>query len=563
MSADTSKSPVNWYRRNEYERAVSNSALWAAAGDALGWMTELTSGTSGVKNRIGSTLATEPVDWKRRIGGRLGVTVNFPGGSYSDDTQLRLCVSRSIRGNGLFDVEAFAKIEVTAWQGYALGAGLGSKAAASNLSKRGVNWFSNFFVSGQQKYTSGGGNGAAMRIQPHVWSSRGSLDKTIQNVLRDSIVTHGHPHGFCGAVFHALCLWFTLSNKKIPPLKAASQFVAYMDRIPQLVANDYELETFWRSNWEKQSEQGFSESIRKFQSDAQLDISIVEEAFKESKRPDYHDLLKRLNCLNDTYRGSGFKTALAAFVLAQLYSAEKIEDALIASANELESDTDTIATMAGALLGAISDVAPRWKLQDKEYIESEARRMCKIALNEPAKSFSYPDVSIWNPPGNQSDAVVNFDDQLALAGVGELEPISEEYKNGTSIWQWFKLPFGQTILAKRRAKIKVTVTEKQMPTESITSSTDVAQTSQQEQNRFDFAPQRGDQTIVKGNTPSHDGKKQKFSSIDSAADKIIAANYDDELIGKMINQCIDTTGNIEAVVALTAVIARARLAKSR
>ncbi|WP_205422065.1 ADP-ribosylglycohydrolase family protein [Alteromonas sp. BL110] len=563
MSADTSKSPVNWYRRNEYERAVSNSALWAAAGDALGWMTELTSGTSGVKNRIGSTFATEPVDWKRRIGGRLGVTVNFPGGSYSDDTQLRLCVSRSIRGSGLFDVEAFAKIEVTAWQGYALGAGLGSKAAASNLSKRGVNWFSNFFVSGQQKYTSGGGNGAAMRIQPHVWSSRGSLDKTIQNVLRDSIVTHGHPHGFCGAVFHALCLWFTLSNKKIPPLKAASQFVAYMDRIPQLVANDYELETFWRSNWEKQSEQGFSESIRKFQSDAQLDISIVEEAFKESKRPDYHDLLKRLNCLNDTYRGSGFKTALAAFVLAQLYSAEKIEDALIASANELESDTDTIATMAGALLGAISDVAPRWKLQDKEYIESEARRMCKIALNEPAKSFSYPDVSIWNPPGNQSDAVVNFDDQLALAGVGELEPISEEYKNGTSIWQWFKLPFGQTILAKRRAKIKVTVTEKQMPTESITSSTDVAQTSQQEQNRFDFAPQRGDQTIVKGNTPSHDSKKQKFSSIDSAADKIIASNYDDELIGKMINQCIDTTGNIEAVVALTAVIARARLAKSR
>ena len=53
--------------------------------------------------------------------------------------------SRAIRANGSFDVEAFAKVEVTSWQGYCLGAGIGSKAAATNLSKRGVNWVFKLF----------------------------------------------------------------------------------------------------------------------------------------------------------------------------------------------------------------------------------------------------------------------------------------------------------------------------------------------------------------------------------------------------------------------------------
>src|ERR1700726_3631681 len=124
-----------------HQTMVLHSALWAAAGDALGWITELSHGESGVRYRTGANTVTRPVAWVRTIGGRHGPKVELPAGTYSDDTQLRLAVSRSIRGNGSFDVEAFAKIELTVWPTYALGGGLGTKAAASNLARRGVNWF--------------------------------------------------------------------------------------------------------------------------------------------------------------------------------------------------------------------------------------------------------------------------------------------------------------------------------------------------------------------------------------------------------------------------------------
>ncbi|MEO9602013.1 MAG: ADP-ribosylglycohydrolase family protein, partial [Lentilitoribacter sp.] len=364
MNNYINEAPVASYTEADYERSIVNSSLWAAAGDAIGWMTELSGGVNGVMHRTGHKLVTEPVDWQRRIGGRTGVKVDLPAGTYSDDTQLRLCVSRAIRGNGSFDVEAFAKIEVTTWQGYCLGAGIGSKAAATNLTKRGVNWFSNFFDTDHQRYITAGGNGAAMRIQPHVWAANGTLDEMILRVMRDAIVTHGHPHGFCGAVFHALCLWITLSSRNIPSLDIAKQFISYMDKLPRILEKDNELHAFWKPAWERESGGSLVDAIHIFQKEALHDFSLVEDAFNTSPSPDYHDILNRLGCLTDKYRGSGFKTAFAALVLSILYSSERIEDALTRSANELESDTDTIATMAGAILGSLVEFEPNWQIQD-------------------------------------------------------------------------------------------------------------------------------------------------------------------------------------------------------
>jgi ADP-ribosylglycohydrolase len=67
-----------------------------------------------------------------------------------------------------------------------------------------VNWFSNFFEGSQQRYVNTGGNGAAMRVQPHVWASSGETDELILNVLRDALVTHGHPQGFAVPSFMLL-----------------------------------------------------------------------------------------------------------------------------------------------------------------------------------------------------------------------------------------------------------------------------------------------------------------------------------------------------------------------
>ncbi len=562
MNILRAQAPVTRYERADYEHAVVNSALWAAAGDALGWMTELTRGTSGVEHRTGSKTVSETTEWKRLVGGRSGVTVDLPAGTYSDDTQLRLCVSRSIRGNGSFDVEAFAKVEVTAWQGYCLGAGIGSKAAAANLSKRGVNWFSNFFATDQQRYVSAGGNGAAMRIQPHVWSASGTLDDMIARVLRDALVTHGHPHGFCGAIFHSLCLWETLSTRKVPSVESAMDFVSYMNVIPSVIERDNELASLWEPTWEREIGKSLDSAIHEFQSEARSDISQVLKIFKASKSPDYHEVLHQLGCLTDKYRGSGFKTALAALALCHIYSPDGIEEALIRSANELESDTDTIATMAGAILGALANSEPKWAVQDTAYIRKEASRMVSVAKRERTCSFAYPDVSSWEPPSNQSDAVVRWQGSLALAGLGMLEPWGQEYKAGTAIWQWFKLPFGQSIFAKRRAVIKGSVSDKQMPRNTPAPPLDTHDSqSRKQQEHFDFVAteaKKRDRDATDRQAPV-----QRFPGLDKATDIIIASGFDNEVIGRLINLSIEETGGIEAAVGLAAIVAKARLARMR
>src|SRR2546430_1538367 len=93
------------------------SAVWAAYGDALGFITELAD-EGRVQYRSGSSNVTRTIEWRRKIGSLTGITVVLPAGTYSDDTQLRLATSRAIRGDGTFDVAAFSKVELPAWTNY-------------------------------------------------------------------------------------------------------------------------------------------------------------------------------------------------------------------------------------------------------------------------------------------------------------------------------------------------------------------------------------------------------------------------------------------------------------
>ena len=92
----------------EKRERIRRSALWAAYGDALGFITEGVD-INGVRRRAGTDWVEKTVAWKRRIGGKFGPTVVLPAGCISDDTQLRLATSRSIGPGGNFDVETFAK----------------------------------------------------------------------------------------------------------------------------------------------------------------------------------------------------------------------------------------------------------------------------------------------------------------------------------------------------------------------------------------------------------------------------------------------------------------------
>ncbi|MEZ8709325.1 ADP-ribosylglycohydrolase family protein, partial [Vibrio alginolyticus] len=227
------------------EENTVNSALWAAYADALGFITELADSRM-VNTRAGVSEVVELVDWKRKVGGMYGPLVFLPAGTYSDDTQLRLATSRSINCDGYFSINAFSKIEIPIWSAYALGAGIGSKIAASSLAKRNIAWYNNFY-QGKSSYINSGGNGAVMRIQPHVWACRTpeNPESFLSNVIKNALTTHGHPRAIAGSVFHALSLAHVITKNSIPDRDDTEVFNQWTLEIPRIIRQEINLSTAW------------------------------------------------------------------------------------------------------------------------------------------------------------------------------------------------------------------------------------------------------------------------------------------------------------------------------
>ncbi len=444
--------------------AVLGSALWAAYGDAIGFVTELTDTTGGVKHRCGYERVTHPLPWRRRLGGRTGVDIHLPAGSYSDDTQLRLATSRAIRGDGEFDVDAFARVELVAWQTYHLGAGRGSKAAAAAMARADARWSQNMFATKAARYVDVGGNGAAMRIQPHVWSAHDltDTDTLLRSVLRDAVVTHGHPVGILGAALHALVLARTLVQRRVPAPREWAEIASDLNRVTKVVDADDELAGIWLPAWENAAQRSFPAAVHAGLDelrDSGAALARIANTSMAGIEPGYHKALEELGGLNPATRGSGVGTAWLATYVALTMSDP--EQGLAMVANTLGSDTDTIATMAGALVGGALAVRPPGPVQDHELIASEAKRMHAIALGQPASTFRYPDLLTWAPPRSALDLIgsateASTGEHLELAGLGSLENLEEPVfagrKDAPIFYRWATLArTGQRVIIRHRA----------------------------------------------------------------------------------------------------------------
>ena len=425
---------------------VRRSALWSAYGDALGWISELVD-EKGLKRRTLGEPLQHPIEWKRRIGGRAGVTVDLPLGCYSDDSQLRLATSRSIRPDG-FDVEAFSKVELTVWLSYALGGGRSTSAAAANLSKPRVQWFANRFKG----WTNSGGNGAAMRIQPHVWASRSPGDPRsfIYDVVRNAICTHSHPNGLMGAVLHSLTLATALNESRHPSpddLFAATQIAG---DIPELILRDVEVSRYWQPTFERDAGR-FAEGWDKAVQECRAAVHAMTEKSTPEGSEGYEVIVNRLRLRDEARRGSGVLTALAAVGLT--WCEPQAERALNIAANAIGTDTDTIASMAGAILGINSESDPPVEVLDADLFRFEANRLSDIAEGGKPQSHQYPDLLHWNAPVTQADALVSVEGGgFWVDGLGRGEPLGEpiDSPDPRFMWQWLKLDIGQTLLIKRR-----------------------------------------------------------------------------------------------------------------
>ena len=442
----------------QHTQRVIRSVVWAAWADALGFISELTD-EKGLRRRLGghgNDLQT-PVAWTRRIGGRFGPDVELPAGCYSDDTQLRLAVGRAVTGAG-FDVEAFARVELVMWPAYALGGGKATRAAAKNMTKTNVPWFGNFFPG----WAEAGGNGVAMRVQPHVWAADPGGDTSyLRDVLIDGVVTHGHPRALFGAVLHAAALAKTLADGAVPGLQDWPRLLATAAQAGALIQDQPQLDSLWRPSWEAHTGQSFAPAWQTVASECDKLLTLAADMLQEpaASAPTadretgarYARLVDHLELTNPAVRGSGTHTVVAALFLAAAAGSDVRRAAVLAS-RAVGTDTDTIATMSAAIAGAADGAEPIPDVLDRDYLVREAQRLSEIAAGSPTERFAYPDLLRWAPPRTQSDACGLAEGRVALAGLGWCEPApgTQPIEHRDDRWQWMATDFGATVLLKQR-----------------------------------------------------------------------------------------------------------------
>ncbi|HET8955689.1 MAG TPA: ADP-ribosylglycohydrolase family protein [Solirubrobacterales bacterium] len=529
-------------------RRIRASALWAACGDALGFITELAD-TRGVARRGVDLPVRETVPWRRRVGGRFGPTVELPAGCVSDDTQLRLATSRSIRGDGVFDAETFAKVELPVWLSYALGAGRGSRDAGGNLRRREVTWATNFFSTDRSTYVNGGGNGAAMRIQPHVWGSpRGAEWKT--DVIVNAVATHGHMRGVLGALFHAACLDRALNDGKVPGPDEWREDVSALREAASLVRSHDLLEHLWLGLWEKQSSVSLEKAIEAVV--AELHGELEELQRIGTGVGGYEDAVEALGAFRPEQRGSGTKTALLAAVAAWLFK-DKPADVIGACSNRLGTDTDSIATMAGALAGATVEDEPDLPLVERPYIIREAERLWAISEGLEVPSFPYPSIMTWTPPRSQIDCVGTVGKELALAGLGPIQAV-EEIPAGSGKtsdrWSWGDLWFGQRVLLKHRPR------PKSLPESQIVNRDDRYINA----SLLD-APPRPVRSRARDRDEISVRRQAQPPTLHQITDEVIATGFDPTAVGHALISLAERDDGIEAAGQYASIISKALLSR--
>jgi ADP-ribosylglycohydrolase len=499
--------------------------------------------------------------WTRRIGGKFGVDIQLPAGCYSDDTQLRLSTSRAIRGNGSFDVEAFSKVELPVWLGYQLGGGRGTKAAAAALARRSTTWFNNFFEK-PASYIDAGGNGAAMRIQPHVWCSRdlSRPEAYLLDVMRNSICTHGHPRGFLGALFHAVLLASTLRNGQIPRPDDWVRLLDCLRIVPNLLATDDQLVSFWQPTWERATGSDFENRVVETINECKIDIERIR-GWLEGRRS-YPELVEALDAFTPEHRGSGTKSVLLGVALAWTHQTDPVS-AIREAALCIGSDTDSIATLAGALLGAGCEDRPPGPISDESYIVREAIRLSEIAAGRRVSSFRYPNLLKWVAP-SPTAVVGKVNGSIGVAGLGlavGTGGVIEAHGKSAGRWQWVGLEFGQQILARVSDPLPK-LKPSQLP--DIQTKTDVPPPPAMKQADLDlFAPYSTRRTLERVSTSSPLATPRRGLTMEEATQRIVESQFDPRLIGELLLYFADGDTAIENTIAFAAIVAKARTARLR
>lgn len=406
--------------------------LATAIGDALGWPNEPRS-----KNRVKKPKVHDFfVEWTRSCKQPRWHDEKIFAGEYSDDTQLTLSVARSII-MGEWET-FFAEKELPFWLKYERGGGRALlKAARSIAEGKVLPWQS----TSPQDYLNAGGNGAAMRILPHVIAYANKPDKTalISDIIRNTIITHGHPRAILGATCYAYALDFILRKENVLEygelvsavidgkeywgmFPSSEFFKDWFGKVNQYSTFDYAQE--WDSN--------YNHMIRQ--------LEFISTSLKKGLMLEDAKVMDSLGGYSSV-NGAGDVTVLTAIYFASRYATNPVLGIKV-PAFSFGIDTDTIASITGGLLGmlcGINWIPPEWKMvQDYNCLV----QIVEILLSENKKETTKTEVSV----------VKSKSDHWSISPIGMMRLLeTRQARNGNhgivAIKKWMTA-LGQTIYMK-------------------------------------------------------------------------------------------------------------------
>ena len=368
--------------------------LALAAGDALGWPQEMRWNVRG--NPANELAQVEFREWTRRSGGRYQpFNEIIRPGEYSDDTQLALAIARSRTNHGAEWWKAFTRVELPLWTLYERGGGGATKRAANAWAGGHAPWKSNKKDS-VRRYFAAGGNGVAMRVLPHALFLAGQETPAslMHDVVLDGSATHGHPRALVGAAVYAHAAWSLV--RRSGTLRFGELLDKLIDEAP--VWSGFPKRDQKKGSWFEAAD----EAANGYEPLWNRTVREMHDLLKTARRgvqagalADDHTVLKDLGCFGRT-KGAGTSSAAAAAYLAARHAAQP-KQAILRAAFEKGADTDTLASMAGGLVGCISGIEwlpqPWLRVQDAKYLRRIASRVAlgpEGADQKPIKSLSNP-----------------------------------------------------------------------------------------------------------------------------------------------------------------------------
>ncbi|MFG1923295.1 ADP-ribosylglycohydrolase family protein [Cryptosporangium sp. NPDC048952] len=358
--------------------------LSAAVGDALGWPQEVRGGlVGGQKERDRLTARPEFRRWTRHAG-HYSSRYRDPvrRGEYSDDTQLLLATARScLAGDRWW--ERLTQVELPAWPTYQRGGGGTVLVAAGAWADGRPPWQRDGPARVQaieKRYRGAGANGVAMRIAPHVlWAD--SPEDLIRRIVLDGIATHGHPRALVGALVYGFALRHAMNSRTThgfgDSIEAAAAGLIDVDHVLPILPSD------WGTT---QNLELFAVTWQDTNKEVSQLLALTSDSLNRGAMSDPEGILERLGCTDPKFNGAGTVSAAASIYLASRFAARPLSG-LLSAAFLRKADTDTLASLAAAILGALQDT--RWlgtladDVQDAAYITGLAERSAVRAQSPP------------------------------------------------------------------------------------------------------------------------------------------------------------------------------------